>query len=373
VNSGREADLPAARSYPQQPGPDGAGADGPAKLPAAGTPILVARDLADPGDRTRPTPFLRAALGRLTGCSIGVMGAEDRLDRAAREAEILILGAQPFGEAELATDRPSLRLLARHGAGFDTVDLDAMTRAGIMVTNTPRAVRRPVALMAITFALALAQSLISKDRLTREGRWQERGRHLGPGLTGKTLGIIGAGSVGLETARLAEAIGMKVVVARSRRNAVAVAEERLALADLDEVVEQSDFLVLTCRLSEETHHLIDRSRLGRMKPGAFLINVARGAVVDEAALIEALATGAIAGAGLDVFEKEPVDPANPLLRMENVVLAPHSLCVTEETLAAIAAEVAENVVAALAGQVPQDLVNPRVLDHPRVRGWLEKC
>lgn len=341
---------------------------GPQNSPALR--VLVAHDLAEVSDPMRPGPHLSNALKRVPGTKISVVDPQWSLAEAGSRCEVLVLGAQSFGAAEVeAEESLSLRVLARHGAGFDSVDIDAMTHSGVMVINTPKAVQRPVALMVITFALALAQSLIAKDRLTREGRWHERGLHIGPGFTAKTLGIIGAGGIGQETARLAEALGLKVVVARSDRNA-SLAGQGLTLCDLEEVLGVSDFLVLTCRLSSETLHLVNAERLRRMKPTAFLINVARGAVVDELALIGALKAGVIAGAGLDVFESEPVDPANPLLQMDNVVLAPHALCVTEETLNAIAIELADGLAAITAHQSPENLINPEVLTHPRVKEWL---
>lgn len=334
--------------------------------------ILVASDLADASDRSAPGRHLRAALSRLKS-RIGILAPGTGLAEASSRCDALVLGGQACGEQDLCErSRLALRVIVRHGAGFDAVDLRAMTRAGVMVANAPRAVQRPVALMAVTFILALAQKLIVKDRLTREGRWNERGLHVGSGVTGATVGIVGGGGVGIETARLCAAIGLEVAFARSPRNG-ALAAEGFTLVPLDEMLATSDFVVLACRLSGETHHLIDAARLRRMKPTAYLVNVARGPVVDEPALIAALDGGAIAGAGLDVFEHEPVDPANPLLRMENVVLSPHHLCVTEETLRAIADEVSDALAAVEAGRAPANLVNPDVLEHPRVRAWLKEA
>lgn len=345
----------------------GAGALSASKRPLR---VLVAHDLADPSVPLAPGRFLRAALSHRLKGTAGVVAPGADLADAVAGCDALVLGAQPFGSGQLgAPERLALHVVARHGAGFDTVDLEAMTRAGVMVANTPRAVQRPVALMAITFILALAQKLLIKDRLTREGRWNERGSHMGPGVTGRTVGIVGAGGVGLETAQLCEAIGLKVMFARSARNGD-LARRGIPLLPLEEMLAAADFVVLACRLNDETRHMMNAARFGRMRPTAFLINVARGPVVDEPALIEALRSGVIAGAGLDVFEQEPVDPANPLLGMYNVVLAPHHLCVTEETLQAIADEAADALAAVEAGRAPTNLVNPEVLEHPRVRKWL---
>jgi D-3-phosphoglycerate dehydrogenase len=324
--------------------------------------IAIAEDLADPAERSRPNPYLRAALAEATELTATIAA------KAGAAVEGLILGGGK-ADAQLLQILPNLRILARHGAGFDNVDLDAMTRAGVVVTNAPNAVQRPVALMALTFILGLGQSLRVKDVLVRQGRWSERQNHVGLGITGRRVGIIGSGGVGLETARLAKAVGMHATVARSPRNAH-LASQGFVLASLDEVFTQSDFVVLACRLSPETHHLVTAERLRLMRPTAFVINVARGSVVDEPALIEALWSGTIAGAGLDVFEQEPVDPANPLLRMDNVMLAPHALCATEETFGAIATEALACIRAFAAHQVPPNVVNPGVLEHERMRAWL---
>lgn len=339
----------------------------------AGVRVLVTHDLTDPAHPQAPGHFLKSALSRrLEEGEAAVVAASPDLEGAAARYDAIVLGAQRFGAAQLPEpDRLTLRVVVRHGAGFDNVDLEAMTRAGVMVANTPRAVQTPVALMAVTFILALAHKLLLKDRLTREGRWSERGMHIGPGVTGLVAGIVGTGGVGLETARLCEAIGLKVVFALSPRNEH-MERQGFSLLPLTEMLGCADFVVLACRLNDETRNLMNASRLRRMKSGAFLINVARGAIVDEPALIEALRTGVLAGAGLDVFGQEPVDPANPLLEMSNVVVAPHHLCVTEETLRAIADEVADALAAVASGRAPVNLVNPEVIKHPRVRTWLAR-
>ena len=265
-----------------------------------------------------------------------------------------------------------LRIVARHGVGYDSVDVEALTRAGIVLTNTPEAVRRPVATIAMTYVLALAQKLLMKDRLVRSAGWNRRTDFMGQGLTNKCLGIVGAGSIGSETIRLAGAFGMRILAADPYVDAAfirALGAEKVGLAQL---MAEADFVVITCILNEETRHLIGAAEIALMKPTAYLINVARGPIVDERALIASLATGRIAGAGLDVFEQEPVDPANPLLTMENTLLTPHALCWTDECFGAIAASALGDIEAALTGRRPRFVVNQEVLDHPRVRTWIEK-
>jgi phosphoglycerate dehydrogenase-like enzyme len=263
--------------------------------------------------------------------------------------------------------RPDRRvaLIARHGVGYDSVDVPAMTRAGILVTNTPVAVRRPVATMAITYVLALAQKMLVKDRLTRAGKWGQRNEHMGLGLTGRTLGIVGAGGTGQETLKLVRGFEMRLLAADPYADATKIEALGARLVPLPMLLRESDFVVVTCLLNDETHHLIDAEALASMKPTAYLINVARGPVVDEPALIEVLRENRIAGAGLDVFEQEPIAPDNPLLAMENVIVSPHALCWTDECFNAIATDGLTSVVDVARRKRPAYLVNPDALKAPR--------
>jgi D-3-phosphoglycerate dehydrogenase len=263
-----------------------------------------------------------------------------------------------------------LRVVARHGVGYDSVDVPAMTRAGVLVTNTPSSMPRPVATVALTFILALAGKLFLKDRLTRSGRWQERMDNMGLGLTGRTLGVIGAGRIGHEIMRMARTFDLKLLAADPIVNALELAYLGARKVDLHPLLGESDFVVVACLLNERTRHLVGAPEFARMKPSAYFINVARGPIVDETALIAALRERRIAGAALDVFEQEPVDPANPLLAMEDVIVTPHSLCWTDECFHNMASTGLTSIVDALAGRRPEFVVNPEVLEHPRVKAWL---
>lgn len=262
-----------------------------------------------------------------------------------------------------------LRVVARHGVGYDSVDVPAMTRAGVIVTNTPAAMPRPVATIALTFVLALAGKLMTKDRLTRTGRWDERMDHMGIGLTGRTLGVVGAGRIGKEILRMARVFDLRLLAADPYVNDVELAYVGARKVDHDTLYAESDFVVAIPLLDEGTRHLIGAAAFARMKPTAYFINVSRGPVVDERALIEALRAGRIAGAALDVFEQEPVDPANPLLAMDNVIVTPHSLCWTDECFHNMASIGLRSIVDALSGRVPEFVVNREVLAHPRVAPW----
>jgi len=262
-----------------------------------------------------------------------------------------------------------LRVVARHGVGYDSVDVAAMTRAGVLVTNTPTSMPRPVATTALTFVLALAGRLFLKDRLTRSGRWHERMDNMGLGLSGRTLGVVGAGGIGKELLRMARVFDLKLLATDPVANDVELAYIGARKVDLDTLMRESDFVVICCLLNEHTRHLIGAEALAKMKPTSYLINVARGPIVDEKALIEVLQKRCIAGAALDVFEQEPVDPKNPLLTMDNVIVTPHSLCWTDECFHNMASTGLRSIVDALNGRIPEFLVNRAVLQHPRAAEW----
>jgi phosphoglycerate dehydrogenase-like enzyme len=288
---------------------------------------------------------------------------------AARYDAIYVAGAAAPAALVSGSD-VRLKLVARHGVGFDAVDVAAMTAKGVLVTNTPDAVRRPVAAAVMTVVLALAHRLMTKDRLTREWRWTERTAHMGLGLTTRTLGVVGAGSIGKETLKLARPFGLRLLAADPYADRASIAGLGATLVPLEQLLRESDFVCLTCALTPETRHLIDAAALAHMKPSAFLVNAARGPVVDEPALIAALREQRIAGAALDVFETEPVEPDNPLLAMSNVIVTPHALCWTDECFVAIAESGLGSIAAVANRRVPPHVVNQDVLSHQRIRSWL---
>ncbi len=249
-----------------------------------------------------------------------------------------------------------VRIVSRHGVGYDAVDVPALAAKGVAVTNTPVAVRRPVAVAALTFIFALAGKLIEKDRLTRAGRWHERTSHMGLGLTTRTLGVIGAGGIGRELLALARPFGWKMLAADPYADTPVVAALGAEIMPLERLLREADFVVATVLLNDATHHLMDAARFAQMKPSAYFINLSRGPIADEAALIAALQRGTIAGAGIDVFEQEPVAPDNPLLTMGNVLLTPHALCWTDECFDAIAREGLACIVDFAHGRSPQSLI-----------------
>ena len=257
-------------------------------------------------------------------------------------------------DAFLDAAGPALRIVANVAVGYDNVDVEACARRGVVVSNTPGVLTEATADIAFALILMSTRRLGEGERLIRARTpWSwSMFFMLGTGLQGKTLGIVGLGKIGQATARRARAFGMEIVYAGRRRAAEDVEAELSArFLPLDELLTTADVVTLHCPLSAETRHLIDAAALARMQRFSHLVNTTRGPVVDEAALAEALRAGAIAGAGLDVFEREPeVHP--DLLELENVVLIPHLGSATIETRTAMGVLAAENVVAVLGGSAP---------------------
>jgi len=254
-----------------------------------------------------------------------------------------------------------LKLIARFGVGYDTVDVSALTDNGVLLTITPEGVRRPVASSALTFILMLAHRVPLKDRLVREGRWAERVNHVGTGLSGRVLGSIGVGNIGSELFRLAMPFAMKYLACDPYVTPESVAPLGVKLVDLQTLLRESDFVCVNCPLSEQTRHMIGPRQFALMKPTAFFVNTARGPIVDERALYEALTEKTIAGAAIDVFEQEPTADDNPLLQLENLIVTPHHICLTDECINGVAASVFGACRDLAHGRVPRNVVNQQVL------------
>ena len=286
--------------------------------------------------------------------------AELTPETASKYDALAVMLAQVTRKTVSGANR-KLKLIARFGVGYDTVDVPACTENGVILAITPDGVRRPVATAALTFILMLAQKVMTKDRITRAGRWAERLSHVGTGLSGRVLGSIGVGNIGSELFRLAAPFSMKHIACDPYVTQESVAPLGVRLVDMDTLFREADFLCVNCPLNDETRKLVGTRQFALMKPGAYFINTARGPIVDEKALYEALSNNRIAGAGLDVFEREPVSPDNPLLKLENVVVTPHHICLTDECINTIAASVFSACRDLAAGRVPKNVVNQEVL------------
>jgi D-3-phosphoglycerate dehydrogenase len=286
--------------------------------------------------------------------------------------DALILLAHRFAP-ESVPKSGRLGVVARFGVGYDTVDVDACTKAGIALVITPDGVRRPVAVSIITLMLALTGKLMAKDRLTREAAagFAKRSDHMGVGLVGRTLGSLGIGNIGAELFRMAKPFEMKFIAHDPFADKKVAAELGIELVGLEDVFRRADVLSVSVPLAPETHHLVNAARLALMKPTAYLINTARGPIVDQKALTAALQKRQIAGAGLDVLEQEPPDPNDPILKLDNVILAPHALCWTDQCFAGNGAADVKAVIDVQHGRVPRGIVNRTVLESPAWKKRLE--
>ena len=281
-------------------------------------------------------------------------------DTAARYDGIHVNAAR-VTKASLSRGDCRVKILARNGVGYDAVDTKAASERGIIVTNTPVAVRRPVAVSTLTMLFAVAGRLPQKQAIARSGDWTQNGASMGLGLLGRTLGLVGCGSIGQEILRVGRPFFGRAIAADPVVQAETVRALGAELLPLERVMAEADFVVVMCLLNESTRGLINAKRIALMKPTAYLLNMARGPIVDEAALIDALKARRIAGAGLDVFEVEPTPAGNPLLAMDNVIATPHSLSWTDECARDIATDALTGIVALSQGRRPVYVVNTDVL------------
>jgi phosphoglycerate dehydrogenase-like enzyme len=308
------------------------------------------------GEVLEPLPGLEHEVIQDTG---GIAQAEiaDQYDA------ILVFGY--YFPAESLKGAQRLACLARWGVGYDRIDVPACNEAGVAIAITPPGVRRPVAEGIHAMIFSLAKNLSSLDRRVRDGRWRNNLTDMGICVEGRTLGSIGAGNIAGEMFRIARGIGFgRLLACDPFVGPERASELGIELVDLDTVMSQSDFVSVNVPLSERTNGLIDARALSLMKPTAYLINTARGPIVDEKALLDVLRNRRIAGAGLDVFDKEPPDNDNPLLQLDNVLLAPHSVAWTEESLKNNSLEACRNVRQIYEGKPPNFTANGSVLKQP---------
>jgi len=280
------------------------------------------------------------------------------------------------GLLSLLTDRidgalldaaPRVRVVSNYAVGFDNVDVDAATARGVVVTNTPGVLTETVADFAITLLLAVARRVVEADRYTREGRWKswEPMLFLGQDLHGTTLGLVGLGRIGAAVARRAHGFNMRMLYYDVVRREDLERELALEFTSLDDLLRRSDFISVHTPLTPQTRHLISTQQFGMMKRTAVLVNTARGPIVDPDALYRALADRRIWGAGLDVFEAEPVPADHPLLRLDNIIVVPHIASASVETRTKMALMAADNLLAVLSDRQPPHFVNPDVWERRR--------
>ena len=304
-----------------------------------------------------------------------VCDVEVNPDEAPPTRELLIRKVQDVdGILCLLTDRidadlidlaPNLKVVSSMSVGYDHIDVEAATKKGVYVTFTPGVLTEATADFTWALLMAVSRRVIEADRYLRAGKWKIQWsptHFLGSDLTGKTLGIIGLGRIGEAIAQRARGFNMNVLYF-GRTRAEQEKEQRLNIefVPLERLLRESDFVTVHVPITDETKHLINEERLRQMKPTAYLVNTSRGPVIDQAVLTRALRERWIAGAGLDVFEKEPIDPNDPLINLENVVLTPHIASATTEARSKMAEVAAKNLISVLEGTPPQFLVNQEVL------------
>ena len=289
-------------------------------------------------------------------------------DQIRRYDALAVLGPRVTAATVKGADR--LAVISRYGVGYDTIDVEACTRIGIAVTITPDGVRRPMATAILTLVLALSGRLLQKDRLTRSGAWTQKLDYMGVGLTGRVLGSLGLGNIGREMFKLATPFEMRHIA--HDPYARPDTAPGVKLVDLETLFRMSDFVVVNCALTPETRRLVNAERLALMKSTAFLINTARGPIVDQEALTGALLAGRIAGAALDVFEQEPVDPDDPILTLDNVIVTPHALGWTDEWILLTGRSALGGILDVAAGREPPNVVNLDVLESPLFQAKLAR-
>lgn len=268
-----------------------------------------------------------------------------------------------------------LLAISRFGVGYDSVDVAACNRNNVLLTITPGAVNRPVAEATIGWMLALSHRMLAKDRLVRTGRWDDRSQFMGCELRDRTLGVIGLGGIGRNLIALLQGFGMRQPIAFDPIAGPEVfAQSGARQVSLDELLKQADFVSLHCPLNDQTKGLIGAAELNLMKPNAYLLNLARGGIVDEDALYNVLASGRIAGAALDCFAEEPVLKPHRFGELENVLLSPHCIAWTEELFRDIGRAACQSLLDLSQGKSPKGLVNPELLEKPSFQEkWNRIC
>lgn len=290
------------------------------------------------------------------------------------EGKDAIAFAGPGVDADsFASADESPLILARFGVGYDNIDLAACTRAGVALTITPDGSQKPVATAALTLLLSTMQRVVAKDALARRNGWSERlSSGLGQGINGKTIGTIGLGNIATEFFRLLAPFDTRRIAYDPWKTQAEADLHNVTLVDLDQLMAESDAIIVMAILTPESHHLINAQKLSLMKKSAVILNLSRGPIIDEKALIAALQAGGIAGAGLDVFEFEPLDAKSPLLTMENVIVTPHNIAWTDELASGMGKSAFTSIHKISRGEIPQFVVNKDVLESPQFLKKLKK-
>lgn len=290
-------------------------------------------------------------------------GEPDEVIQKAYGFDAIIAGGESWNENVLRTLSNTVKIVARYGAGFDKVDLVAAAKLGIAVTNTPGKMNEAVAEMALLLMMSAARRLCQFDRRIRNGEWWTT--YLGTDLYGKTVGLIGFGNIAQRLARLLSGFSCNIIAYDEYFNENAAKTLSVKYSSFEDLVRSSDFISLHVPLTEKTKGMINEKAFSMMKSSAYIINTSRGAVIVEEDLIKALKSNRISGAGLDVYEQEPIPQNNPLKEMDNVVLMPHMAAATFESVKNAGFCAADNIIALFNGSIPPDILNPEYVNHIR--------
>jgi D-3-phosphoglycerate dehydrogenase len=320
--------------------------------------VYITRIIPEPG-----LEILRQHIARVeVNTNDHILSREELLEKVKGRDGLLPLLTERIDGEVMDTAGPQLKIIANHAVGFDNIDVKAATERGIMVTNTPGVLTDATADHAWALLFAIARRVVESDKFTRAGKYHGWGpmMFLGGDITGRTLGIVGAGRIGAAVAEKSRGFNMRVLYCDEVSNSKIEQEVGAKKVSFEELLRESDFVSVHVPLFPATHHLFNEKSFKVMKKTAYLINTSRGPVVDEAALVQALKNGDLAGAALDVYEEEPkIQPG--LIGLENVVLTPHIASATIETRTKMATMAAQNLVDGLSGKRPANLVNPEVL------------
>ncbi|MGE5620829.1 MAG: phosphoglycerate dehydrogenase [Sphingomonadaceae bacterium] len=317
--------------------------------------VLLTSFWLKPGDEVDQR-LQSAGMETVFNCWHGGRTEEEMID-ILQGIDGAVVSIDPFTPKVLSSAK-QLKVVARTGVGYDAINVPAATENGIAVCITPGANNRAVADFAFTLLLACARRLLENLTEVPKGGWK---RYQGKDLPGSTIGIVGLGSIGKEVAKRARGFDMRVLAYDVYKDEAFAAQHQVTYVSLEQLLRESDYVTLHCFLDDTTRHLINAERLALMKPTAYLINTARGPIVDEKALAKACKEKRIAGAALDVFANEPLEADSPLRNLDNVYLAPHAAGQTEDAMRAMGLMAADNVIAILRGERPVGLVNKDVV------------
>lgn len=294
---------------------------------------------------------------------IGANKSAEELATLMTDAHAVIVGSAPITDEVLAS-MPQCKVVARYGVGLDTLDLDAATEHGVVCAHVPDFCMEEVANHALLLLLSAVKKVVPLDRAVRDGTWRAGSLSPMAHLHGQTLGLVACGNIAQAMAKRARALSMRVIGFDPYVSAEAVETAGIELVPtLEVLLHEADVVSVHAPLTEQTRHIIDAAAFAQMKPSAFLVNTSRGPTVDEEALIEALREGRIAGAGLDVFEHEPLPGDSPLTEMDNVVLTPHSASYSDFAFQLLSRRVGESVVDVLSGHWPRFVANPAIRER----------